>query len=1091
MKKQIEFLPIQRMYSLFRKNAGSSFCDQEMYEVYCRKFDENTFSVAWEKLCELHPLLLAEPDLQNDCLLLDTDRRVIPEYVHFDKEYSESESERECFKDRLFHTSISGGHIVKKVVVLEFAGGDATILTLTDGIGIDGESQEIMIRDLIRLYEERETERECEYSSFAEDYLEKLEVNKAATKAFWVEKAGMHPEGYKLSCEAEGNDGDIITFRKTLSGEHSQTLKKLAGNSHISYYAFLLAVYVRVLERYTDQKSFAISAPRSVRSYELDGVENTVGMLTDFIPLIASVREGDSLLDTAVYVQDYLWQVFDLGETSGMDSLRILQDELQKPVILKWTFTLITEKKAETELFVRKGVRVETGTADAEMLLMETAEGTELIFVIRPEKVNERICARIVSHFTELLTDLAEGKLLPTETEIPLCAADQRAVEFANNTENKELITNLSFAEEMKSRVRRNPDSIALINEEKTYTYRELDLEVSRLSSVLAERKKGGADRIAIFMEKSSDQVIAALAAVYAGTAYMPLETTLPLEDINWCLEQAGVRYIIASQKLYDKVKDAACDVVVYETLASDARDLWTLETTEKEERSCKNDERIAVIINTSGTTGRPKSVLLTEKGLKNCLADSPGRFEIPAGDNVRAIAVTNFCHDMALYDYLGIFYMGGSVVIPSESRVKDPGYLLELIGRYRVNFWNSVPAILEMLLLVNDEDLLSELRYVKRFILGGDWVRCSTVERVHKFSGDALVFSVGGPTETTIWNIYHRVTEEDMVNGFIPYGKPLANTKYHIFDRNERECPIGMPGIMYVEGEGVTAGYAGATEENAERYRVVRGRRMFRCGDKGLRLEDGSIRFLGREDNQVKINGKRIELGGIERKANELEGVYMNCCVLSENTGKIALFYEGTAEETEVRSLLEKKLVSYMLPSQIVRLDKIPLNHNGKADRKILREYSFREEGTEIDDSTVEGAVVSFLREILGQPDVSVEDNFYYLGGDSVSAMQLISRLYHKYRIEIDIYDILGSPEIADWMPLIKDKICEVKGSSRNLLQKCREFFKNEEITEDMSFMDMGGNESNLREFGEWIGLSGFQVLAVPWIDHWEALLN
>jgi len=264
----------------------------------------------------------------------------------------------------------------------------------------------------------------------------------------------------------------------------------------------------------------------------------------------------------------------------------------------------------------------------------------------------------------------------------------------------------------------------------------------------------------------------------------------------------------------------------------------------------------------------------------------------------------------------------------------------------------------------------------------------------------------------------------------------------------------------------------------------------MFKSGDLGLRLKDGSIRFVGREDNQVKINGKRIELAGIERKCNEIEGVKINCCVVNNSSKKLVLFYEGDIKESSLRDKLEASLVSYMMPSKIVKLDKIPLSHNGKADRKLLSNYEFKQEQQVIKDESLESNLVAILQEVLGAEGINIEDNYYYLGGDSINAMQIISKLFHKYKVELDIYDILGNPEIKDWIPIIEEKIRQ-KTSNEDLLNLCKRFFNNDKIDRKMSFTQMGGNETNLRAFSKKLGLSEFQILALPWIDCWEKKLG
>ena len=1086
---EIAMIPLQKNYCIGRKGLAEDAVspDREMYELYCDKFDKNQFESALEKLYSKHPMLLARFDRDRELQLVDLKTKIPVIYTQMDGDYENSKAERERIMLSIFESASMSGTALQKINVLHYTDGSASVITLTDGLGMDGESQEIVIRDLGLLYQGKEIGEACDYKDFFK-FLEegKSKEEEIEDRKYWQSVISDNIQGYYLnnSFDNSGDKGTRVVVQR-ISKEHWKCLEQVAGKNFLSLYSLLFAVYLRLLDRYSNMDKFLVSMPISIRSYELDNIENTVGMLTDFVPFPYEARV-ESLLDTATRIQEQLWEVQDHNSMSGGDILRLAQSKQKQQLKLNWSFTAVmpSEKKEESP-FVRKSVRVETGSLDVETLILPDEEGMSLMMTYRAGCIDGEMIHKLAAHFAELLSDLAADESKVEIKEIPLFSKDKKIIDSVNETEDS--LESVSLLKLVQDSMDKYSKETALITEEKTFTYKDLNeiaLKVAgKLSCLKGEEKEY---RIGIFMEKGVEQIIVALAAIYTKIAYMPIETTLPAEDINWCIKQADISLIITEEALNGQTKEIMCEVKNYnELLAVESRELDFAD----------NADEVAIIINTSGTTGHPKSVLIKQSGLVNCFVHSKERFLLEGEKYLRAIAVTNFCHDMALYDYLGMFVIGGSVVMPDYSRVKNPKYLVHLIQRYNVTFWNSVPAIMEMLLMVEDSEISNVLKSLRRIVLGGDWIRTDTVSKIWRYSPEALIYSVGGPTETTIWNISHKVSKADIDRGYIPYGKPFPNTKYHLLDKKHRKCPIGILGTMYIEGVGVAKCYAGNEEETKKHFRLISGKYMYESGDRGMHLSDGSIRFMGRVDTQVKINGKRIELGGIERKVNEISVISTNCCVVHKESGHIALFYEGNINEAEVREVLKDKLVSYMLPSFIKKLDSLPLTYNGKPDRKNLALYEFNEQKETKEDScdSYEGKVLQILGDVLKIDSVSLEDNYYYLGGDSVTAMQFISKLYHEMKVELEVYDILGRPDIADWMPLIKarlDALATKDDKTVNLLNICREFFGNSQITVDMSFDEMGGDEEAAGRLGEKIGLTEFQLLSLPWIDCWEKLL-
>lgn len=364
----------------------------------------------------------------------------------------------------------------------------------------------------------------------------------------------------------------------------------------------------------------------------------------------------------------------------------------------------------------------------------------------------------------------------------------------------------------------------------------------------------------------------------------------------------------------------------------------------------------------------------------------------------------------------------------------------------------------------------------------------------------------MGGPTETTIWNIVHKVQKDDLLNKFIPYGKPFPNTKYYILDEALEPVPLMVKGVMYVEGIGVSDGYVGNREETLKRFIIHSGIRIYNTGDYGRYLETGEIQILGRVDSQVKINGKRIELNGIEHRLNQIDGILECCVVVHIRTKKLAAFYTSShnLKPDYVKEYLSKQLATYMIPQVVEKLDVMPLNHNGKPDRKKLGkwELSIRDQPDNPVLPELEGRLLEICQRVLENPSVQPDDNFYLMGGDSISAMKLVSEIYRTFHIDLEVYDIMNQPYIADWAEIIKKNQLEQNEKAENLTEQllaiCKTVLHNNEIRESDDFYSMGGDEHSVMELIDKImqftnsRLSEFLILSKPYISNWvEELIS
>ena len=383
----------------------------------------------------------------------------------------------------------------------------------------------------------------------------------------------------------------------------------------------------------------------------------------------------------------------------------------------------------------------------------------------------------------------------------------------------------------------------------------------------------------------------------------------------------------------------------------------------------------------------------------------------------------------MALFDLYGMIACGGSVVYPDGDKGKEPAHWAALMERYQVTFWNSVPAFMEML-AAEERNLTQALASLRTVVMGGDFLPVSLVKQLKGEKPTLCVHSVGGPTETTIWNISHEITADDLELDVIPYGKPFPNTTYFICNAAGQPAPMGVIGEMCVAGVGVSAGYLGMPEKTAQAFPQWNHRRVYRTGDFGYFRANGDLMILGRRDGQVKINGKRIELPGIEAVLRAQPETNQVVVVKSAQNKKLTAFYTGAAlEEDAWRAFAQERLPSYMVPSRFVWLEQLPLTRNGKVDRKRLTQYQLTPAGQPAQTAaptgcqTVTAQLIDLCRQLFPDEDIDENLNYYVIGGDSIQAIKLLSLIKRTFDVTLSAYDILEAPFLQEWAALIQQK--------------------------------------------------------------------
>jgi amino acid adenylation domain-containing protein len=496
-------------------------------------------------------------------------------------------------------------------------------------------------------------------------------------------------------------------------------------------------------------------------------------------------------------------------------------------------------------------------------------------------------------------------------------------------------------------------------------------------------------------MEKGWEQIVAVLAILESGAAYLPIDANIPKERLWYMIENSEAKIVLTQSWIDQNFEWPDSVTRIQVDREAPGFDSSALERTQ-------TPDDLAYVLYTSGSTGDPKGVMVAHRGLVNCIVETNRTFGIAASD--RVLAVTALHHDMSVYDIFGILAAGGALVMPDRDGTRAPDHWIELIDRERVTVWNSVPAFMEMLLVhAAARNLLLRGRLRLAF-LGGDWIPLSAPERIRSHFGSVQVVSVGGPTETTVWNIWYPVEQVQADWKSIPYGHPIANTRYYVLDENLHDCPAGEGGELCCAGVGLLKGYWRNPEQTAARTAVHprTGETIYRTGDRGRLRPDGEIEFLGRIDRQIKINGQRIELGEIEATIIRQVGVKQAVVDAVDVDGQKKLVAYVVPESgislnvQQLRDSLANFLPAYMMPTSFLQLESLPLNANGKVDRSLLPVPAAPEPvaGESSVSEGIEAAISAVWRRVLRVEEISPDSNFFDLGGDSILLVQAHAEL-------------------------------------------------------------------------------------------------
>ena len=608
-------------------------------------------------------------------------------------------------------------------------------------------------------------------------------------------------------------------------------------------------------------------------------------------------------------------------------------------------------------------------------------------------------------------------------------AEEEKQILLGFNDTQREYARNKTLQQLVEESAAVHGDKTAVVCQGQSLTYAELNRRANRLAHQLRKDGVGRESLVGIIATRSPEMFIGILAILKAGGVYVPIDAETPPNRMRRILVDTQPAYLVTfgladefTQRLWAGLPPGR--VYSLDDRAGAGEPASTGSGNEEADWAGHNPapvttaDDVAYIMHTSGSTGTPKGVVVKHRPVINTLEWVNREYGVNSDDELLFITSVGF--DLSVYDIFGILGVGGTIRIVPKEDILQPKRLVELMHRHRVTIWDSTPGVLQQLVpFLAEGEAPGPLRLV---LLSGDWIPLSLPPKVKAAFPGATVVSLGGATEATIWSNFFVIG--DIAPGWvsIPYGKPIQNARYFIFDKYMNVCPVGMEGDLYIGGECLSEGYINKVEITSERFLAnphLPGGTIYRTGDRAKWFSDGNMEFLGREDRQLKIRGFRVELGEVENIMAGFDGlqeVVVLPKVYEEGEKRLMAYYTAPREidKQALRKFLQEHLPDYMVPARFIQVSAIPHTSVGKVDGKALALLGDEEQeavpAAQMPATDLEVRIAAIWEKTLGQQHIKLTDNFFQLGGHSFLVIKASLLLQSEFGKEPRFIDFVNA---------------------------------------------------------------------------------
>ncbi|HET9380981.1 MAG TPA: amino acid adenylation domain-containing protein [Streptomyces sp.] len=932
---------------------------------------------------------------------------------------------------------LAAGRLVRFLLV-ERAPDHHVLVVSAHHIAVDGWSLTVLIDDVIAGYDQgaagrraEETSPRLQYKDYAHWQRRTLDRPAAEeSRAYWTRKLAEAPEPLDLPADrprpaARSYRGAVL--RRTIPAEGLRGLKSLCREEGATLYAGLSAALRVLFLRYTGQRDVVLGT--SALGRPLEALHDQIGYYVNSLALREEVAAGTTFRALLRTVQDSLAESLRHGEypfdrvvhDTGAVTTRSHNPLFDVMVMMDPSWGAPTSEPAGLRIrHVDHPVR--HSKMDLTLYFEETDHGLRTTAEYATDLFDEVRVQRLLTHFETLLTSVTAAPGAPVEELELLTGAERALVLTGFNATDTAYETDTPVQQLFERQAARTPERTATVDEHRALTFAELNARANALAWELREHHGVGAGTlVALHMDRGVDMTAAVLGVLKAGGAYLPLSTTDPADRVAAVLEDSGATVLLADTARAGAAAAPGRTAVDVTAFLADAS------RTDNPPPLAGPDD-LAYCIYTSGSTGVPNGVLVEHRGLVNRLRWTTEHLGLTDRDVV--LQKTPYVFDVSVWELLLPCVTGARQVMLAPGGQSDPGLIRDTVERHGVTLLHFVPSMLSQYLSALDGGLTG----VRHVVCSGEELGRDLATRFFAATGGTgtRLHNYYGPTEATVDVSLLEVTDTP---GPVTIGRPAANTRLYVLDDQGRPCPVGVPGELYISGVQVARGYLNRPEKTALTFTADPfrpGARMYRTGDAARWQENGEILYLGRRDRQVKLRGFRIEPGEIEEALAGQEGVERAVVLARKDTaGADALwaYVENAvpgapAAPAELREALGARLPEYMVPAYFVFTDALPLTRNGKADHRALLALSHTAQVSSnryvAPRTAAEERLAGIWTELLRLERVGAEDDFFALGGNSLSALQLSTRIGKAFGVELKLAALFTHRSVAAQAALI-----------------------------------------------------------------------
>lgn len=934
-----------------------------------------------------------------------------------------------------------------RATVVRLAPDDHVLLLVAHHIVVDGWSWHVLGKELSLHYKGFITEwvadlpeLPVQYADFAvwrRDTLVGAPYEKLLD--YWRRQLAGAPESLDLPTDrprpalATSRGGTVAI---TLPASLVEGLRQSGLREGATLFMTLLASFHVLLARYARQTDVVVGAPIAGRTQAQ--LENLIGFFVNMLPMRADLSGNPPFRELLRRVRNVALDAYahqDMPFEKLVEELRP-ERTAARPPLVQVAFVLQNTPGRDVKLpglnVTQFDVWTDTAKLDLTLLVSEAANGAHLATLEYNADIFDRAtAARMLGHWRTMLDAISADASQRIGFLPWLTPAERRQILFDWNNTAREYPRDANVHRLVAARAALAPEAIAVESDGARLTFGELETRANRLAQRLVACGVPPGGAVAVCLPRSQEMVVAWLAVLKAGAAYVPIDASYPRERRGFMLEDSGARIVITRAEQRELFADAAADGRQIVCLDRDA-DGIAREAATPPARSVAA-ESLAYICYTSGSTGQPKGVCVPHRAVLRLLLGA-SYFELAEGDGVAQLS--NAAFDAATFEVWGALLHGARLVIVPSEVLLSPDEFAGAIARHRLTTMFVTTGAFNQL----SRHSPGIFRSVRLVLTGGEAASPACLHDVLRHGAPERLVNVYGPTECTTFATSHTVREVAADAPSVPIGRPISNTTAYVLDEHRRLVPVGVPGELYLGGDGVARGYHNRPDRTAEKFVADPfsqrpDARLYRTGDLARWLPDGALEFLGRTDNQVKVRGFRIEPGEIEATLARHEAV-RECLVTvfhaaADDTRLVAYAVPkaGLRPAPEaLRDFLASTLPSHLVPSAVVVLEAWPLTSSGKVDRAALQPPNVAAPTTvrDVPRTDLERALVKAFSTVLGVERLGINDGFFELGGHSLLAVRLMAHIERTLGTKLPVAAVFQAPTVArlaEWFEVAKQR--------------------------------------------------------------------